>query len=83
MVKNYRNVKFTSTLKVFIFTLFYREEIEGPKGLSLGYLLLNHKAEPEFKAPSNPVQHPCLEDPTARGTWWAVVHGVAKGSGMI
>ena len=59
MVKNYRNVKFTSTLKVFIFTLFYREEIEGPKGLSLGYLLLNHKAEPEFKAPSNPVQHPC------------------------
>ena len=25
----------------------------------------------------NPLQYPCLEDPTDRGAWWAIVHGVA------
>ena len=25
-----------------------------------------------------PLQHSCLENPMDRGTWWAVVHGVAK-----
>ena len=26
----------------------------------------------------NPLQSSCLENPMDRGTWWAVVHGVAK-----
>ena len=26
----------------------------------------------------NPLQYSCLENPMARGTWWATVHGVAK-----
>ena len=26
----------------------------------------------------NPLQHSCLENPMDRGTWWAIVHGVAK-----
>ena len=27
---------------------------------------------------SNPLQHPCLENPMDRGTWWTKVHGVAR-----
>ena len=27
----------------------------------------------------NPLQHSCLENPMDRGTWQAIVHGVAKG----
>ena len=27
---------------------------------------------------SNPLQYSCLENPTDRGTWWAIVHVVAK-----
>ena len=26
----------------------------------------------------SPLQHPCLENPTDGGGWWAAVHGVAK-----
>ena len=26
----------------------------------------------------NPLQYFCLENPTDRGAWWAIVHGVAK-----
>ena len=26
----------------------------------------------------NPVQYSCLENPTDKGVWWAVVHGVAR-----
>ena len=26
----------------------------------------------------NPLQYSCLENPMERGTWWAIVHGVAK-----
>ena len=26
----------------------------------------------------NPLQYFCLENPMDRGTWWAIVHGVAK-----
>ena len=26
----------------------------------------------------NPLQYSCLENSTDRGTWWAIVHGVAK-----
>ena len=26
----------------------------------------------------NPFQYSCLEDPMDRGTWWVIVHGVAK-----
>ena len=26
----------------------------------------------------NPLQYSCLENPMDRGTWWAIVHGVAK-----
>ena len=25
----------------------------------------------------NPLQYSCLENPMDRGTWWAVVHGIA------
>ena len=28
----------------------------------------------------NPLQYPCLENPTERGAWQATVHGVAKES---
>ena len=30
----------------------------------------------------NPLQYSCLENPMDRGTWRAIVHGVAKESGM-
>ena len=30
----------------------------------------------------NPLQSSCLENPTARGAWWATVHGVSKESDM-
>ena len=30
------------------------------------------------EANGNPLQYSCLENPTDRGTWWAIVHGVAK-----
>ena len=30
----------------------------------------------------NPLQYSCLENPTGRGAWWAIVHGVAKESDM-
>ena len=26
----------------------------------------------------NPLQYSCLENPVDRGTWWAIVRGVAK-----
>ena len=26
----------------------------------------------------NPLQYSCLENPMDRGSWWAIVHGVAK-----
>ena len=26
----------------------------------------------------NPLQYSCLENPTDRGTWWTIVHGVSK-----
>ena len=26
----------------------------------------------------NPLQYSCLENPMARGAWWATVHGVSK-----
>ena len=26
----------------------------------------------------NPLQYSCLENPTDRGAWWAIVHGIAK-----
>ena len=26
----------------------------------------------------NPFQYSCLENPMDRGTWWVIVHGVAK-----
>ena len=26
----------------------------------------------------NPLQYPCLENPTDRGAWYATVHGVTK-----
>ena len=26
----------------------------------------------------NPLQYSCLENPVERGTWWAIVHRVAK-----
>ena len=26
----------------------------------------------------NPLQYSCLENSVDRGTWWAIVHGVAK-----
>ena len=30
------------------------------------------------KENGNPLQYSCLGDPMDRGTWWAIVHGVAK-----
>ena len=26
----------------------------------------------------NPLQYSCLENPTDRGAWWAMIHGVAR-----
>ena len=28
----------------------------------------------------NPFQHSCLGNPIYRGAWWAIVHGIPKGS---
>ena len=30
----------------------------------------------------NPLQYSCMGNPTDRGVWWAIVHGVAKESDM-
>jgi len=30
----------------------------------------------------NPLYHSCLENPMDRGTWQAVVHGIARGLGL-
>ena len=30
----------------------------------------------------NPLLYSCLGNPTARGAWWATVHGVSKESDM-
>ena len=27
---------------------------------------------------ANPLQYPCLGNPTDKGAWWATVHGVPK-----
>ena len=27
---------------------------------------------------SNPLQDPCLDNPTDRGAWWATVHGLQR-----
>jgi len=26
----------------------------------------------------NPLEYPCLGNPMDRGTWWAILHGVAE-----
>ena len=31
----------------------------------------------------SPLQYSCLENPTDRGAWWAIVHGVAKGQTQL
>ena len=28
--------------------------------------------------PGNPLQYSCLANPTDRGVWWAMVHGISK-----
>ena len=38
--------------------------------------------DPLEKEMANPFQYSCLENPTDRGVWWAIVHGVAKESEM-
>ena len=30
------------------------------------------------KGNGNPLQYSCLENPTDRGAWWAIVHRIAK-----
>ena len=34
------------------------------------------------KGNGNPLQYPCLENPIAKGAWWAIVHGLIKESDM-
>lgn len=43
----------------------------GDPGLILGFPV-------PWKGNSNPLQHPCLEHPLDRRTWWAAGHGVAE-----
>ena len=31
----------------------------------------------------NPLRYSCLENPIDRGTWWAIVHGVAKSYDLV
>ena len=31
----------------------------------------------------NPLQYSCLENPMDRGSWWAIVHGVAKEPDLV
>ena len=33
---------------------------------------------PEVGGNGNPLQYSCLENPTDRGAWWAIVHAVIK-----
>ena len=33
---------------------------------------------PPGEGSGNALQYSCLENPTDRGAWWAIVHGVAK-----
>ena len=34
--------------------------------------------DPPGKENGYPLQYSCLENPTDRGAWWAMVHGVAR-----
>ena len=33
---------------------------------------------PSGEGNGNPLQYACLENPMARGAWWATVHGVER-----
>ena len=44
----------------------------GGRVLPLGW------EDPLEKGTSYPLQHSCLENSMDRGSWWAIVHGVAK-----
>ena len=33
---------------------------------------------PPGEVNDNPLQYPCLGNPTERGAWWVTVHGVAR-----
>ena len=60
------------------------------KGLPGGAVVKNPPANagdmgsiPELRSSSgegngNPLQYSCLENPMDKGTWWAIVHKVAK-----
>ena len=40
----------------------------------------NNEKEVHGEGNGNPLQYSCLENPMDRGAWWAIVHGVPKGS---
>ena len=40
--------------------------------------LILHLGKSLGEGNGNLLQYPCLENPMDRGTWWAIVHGVAK-----
>ena len=55
----------------------------GPEGKvsacnagNLGPILVSGRSPGEGN--SNPLQHPCLQNPMDGGAWWDTVHGVAK-----
>ena len=36
------------------------------------------REDPLEEEMANPLQYPCLGNPTDKGAWWATVHGVPK-----
>ena len=51
--------------------------MQGAKFQSLGQEDLLEEAN------GDPLQYSCLENPIDRGTWWAIVHGVAKSYKLV
>ena len=58
-------------LNLYIYLLFFR----FPSHLS------HHKALSMEEG--NPLQYPCLENPTDRGVWWATFHRMAKSRAQL
>ena len=71
--------EFTNIVKSLTLVLSFPAGSEGkasPNAGDLGSILGSARSTGEGNG--NPLQCSCLENPMDRGTWWAIVHRVAK-----
>ena len=60
-------------LFIWILSLFFLVSLA--RGLQVLFIFLKNISR---EGNGNPLQYSCLEIPLNRGTWWAIVHGVAE-----